>query len=387
MDKKVQVFIFDKEDISRTLIKSYLQDVDFIDSVKIIQDTDDISEISLDDYNTVVIADITENTEDVLDEIRLVTEQEKRINFIAISYNVTTDFIIRAFKNGIREFISKPLIKDELIKAIEKAANYENRSSEDEAKGKIISVFSSKGGLGKTTVAVNLAKSLADIYKEKVAIVDLNMHLGDVTAFLDINPTYDIKYVSDNVDKADEDFLISTLERYKDSNLYILADSPYREPVDSMTTKDIAKLLRALKKFFSFVIIDNSSNIDPKTTTVFDESDLVLYIATANLPVIRNSKRSLELFDKLGYANDKIKIIINRFINSEGYKIEDIEETINKKIFWKLPNNYFAVIEAVNKGLTLQEVNESSNIAQEYIQLAQAIKLLPSVNQKDVNLT
>lgn len=217
---------------------------------------------------------------------------------------------------------------------------------------------------------------MADIYKEKVVLVDLNMHLGDVTAFLDIHPTYDIRYVVDNLGKVDDQSLISMLERYKSSNLYVLADSPYREPIGSLTSQDISSLLKTLKKMFSFVIVDNSASIDYQTKTAFDESDLVLFITTANLPTIRNCSRSLELLDKMGYNDDKIKIILNRFINSESYTEEDIEAAISKKIFWKIPNNYFAVIEAVNKGVTLQELNPNANVSENYRQLTQNIQQL-----------
>lgn len=381
MDKQTKVFIIDREDISKTLIENYLKDVDFVASVGAFSEVEEVLDEISDNDNNILIVDVSNDSVDVLGKIKSILAEHKSCKIVAVSYNVSANFIVETLRSGAKEFLGKPLIKEEVIKAIKKAADIVDYDNNSESKGKVISAFSNKGGLGKTTVAVNLANQLAEIYKEKVVLVDLNMHLGDVTAFLDINPTYDIKYIVDNIDKADEDFLLSTLEQYKSSKFYVLADSPYRESSSEITTKDISNLLNTLKKTFAYVIVDISSNIDPKATTVFDESDLILFITVANLPTIRNCQRCLELFDKLGYSDEKVKIILNRFINSEDYKVEDIEAAINKKIFWKIPNNYFTVIEAVNKGITLQELNPNANVTDNYRQLTQVVQQLLSIYQ------
>lgn len=373
MDKQTKVFIIDNDSTSRALILKYLEGIDFVDLIKDISDISEFSKLAQKEDNNIVIIDISDDTDSLFEEINKISKENNSYKFIATSYNISTNFIVEALRSGFDEFLNKPLLKDDLINAIKKTANvveYSNNSN----KGKVLSVFSNKGGLGKTTVAVNLAKDLADSYKEKVVLVDLNMHLGDVTAFLDINPAYDIQYVVDSLGKVDEESIKNMLVRYKSSNLYILADSPYREPGKELSEQEILSFLQTLKKMFSFVIVDNTSTIDSQTKTVFDESDMILFVTTSNLPTIRSCARSLEILDKLNYNDDKIKIILNRFINSEDYKIEDIEAAINKKIFWTIPNNYFTVVEAVNKGITLQELNPDSNVAENYRQLAQNIQ-------------
>lgn len=371
--KDIKVLIVDKEDVSKTLMANYLKDIALIKEIEKFSTLEDAYKVVLPETSYVIIVDISDNTKELLDLVNKISLENKCCRFILVSYHVNTNFIVDALRSGAKEFLGKPIIKEELIAVFEKVISQFNCNQTVEDRSMVISTFSNKGGLGKTTVAVNLAKELAEVTKERVVLVDLNMHLGDVTAFLDINPNYDIKYIIDNLDRANDDFLLATLEQYKSSNFYILADSPYREPTDEIKVKDVIRLLKVLRKTFSYIILDNSSNIDNKITAICDESDLILFVTTANLPTLRNCQRCLTLFDKFGYKDDKLKIVLNRYISNEEYKIEDVEAVLDKKIFWKIPNNYFTVIEAINKGITLKEINPNSNVTENYRLLAQEI--------------
>lgn len=371
--KDIKVLIVDKEDVSKTLMANYLKDIDSIQEIQKFSTLDEAYKNILSDTSYVIIVDISDNTKELLNLVNKISLENKCCKLILVSYHVSANFVVDALRSGAKEFLGKPIIKEDLIAVFEKVVSQFGCNQAVEDRSMVISTFSNKGGLGKTTVAVNLAKELADVTKEKVVLVDLNMHLGDVTAFLDINPNYDTKYIIDNLDKADDEFLFATLEQYKSSNFYILADSPYREPTDEINTQDIIRLLKALRKTFSYIVLDNSSTIDNKIKSVCDESDLILFVTTANLPTLRNCQRCLTLFDKFGYTDDKLKIVLNRYISNEEYKIEDVEAALDKKIFWKIPNNYFTVIEAINKGITLNELNSKSNVTENYRLLAQEI--------------
>lgn len=370
---KIDLIIIDKEDVSKTLIENYLKNVDFVNEIKSYSSIEETAFLLETTIPSVVVIDISANSKETLDFVKKVSESNPLCKIILISYNLSTNFIVDALRSGAKDFLAKPLIREEIVGIIKKINETFSDNKNSVGKSTVISAFSNKGGLGKTTVAVNLAKELAEITKEKVVLVDLNMHLGDVTAFLDINPNYDIKYIIDNLQNASEDFLLGTLEQYKGTNLYVLADSPYREPSEEISGKQLKNLLNELKKTFSYIILDCSSSIDSKTTSVFDESDLILFITTANLPTLRNCQRCLDLFDKMGYSDDRLKLVLNRYINNEDYTVEDVETTLNKNIFWKIPNNYFAVIGSINKGLTLQELNPTSNVTQNFRELAQEI--------------
>lgn len=371
--KNIKIVIVDKEDVSRTLIESYLAGSAGISEIQNYSSMEDAQKNIVESDFCIVIADISDETKKQLDVVKSIASENNNCKFILTSYKVDTNSVVDALRSGAKEFLGKPIIKDELLAVVNKVVEQIVSDKPVETKSKIISTFSNKGGLGKTTVAVNLAKELADITKERVVLLDLNMHLGDVTAFLDINPNYDIKYIIDNLDRADTDFLVATLEQYKYSSFYILADSPYREPTSEIETKDFIKLLKVLRKTFSYIIIDNSSTFDHKAKEIFDESDMILLVTTANLPTLRNCQRCLNMFDKFDYKEDKLKIVLNRYISNEGYTVDDVEQVLNKKIYWQIPNNYFTVIEAINKGITLGELNPTSNVTENYRQLAMEI--------------
>ena len=285
---------------------------------------------------------------------------------IITSISNSTNTIIKALRLGAKEFLPKPILKDDLIKAIKKLSN--TITDDDINSSKIISVYSNKGGIGKTTIAINLASELAKATKSKVALVDLNLQLGDIATFLNINPPFDVNYVMRKlIGKKD---LINGFEKYKDTSLYVLSDPVYIEQAECITPEMITTLFSALRKEFSFIIVDMSSNIDPITLKILDESDQIFFTSIVNLPAIRNAQRCLNLFNSRNYPNGKVKIIINRYMDNDEINIEDIEKTLGEKIYWKIPNNYFTIMDAINKGKTISEINAKSNISNSFSDLA-----------------
>lgn len=109
-----------------------------------------------------------------------------------------------------------------------------------------------------------------------------------------------------------------------------------------------------------------SSNIDPNSLKILDSSDLILFTTIVNIPAIRNTQRCLNLFRSRRYSNDKVKVVLNRCLENDNIKVEDIETALGEKIYWKIPNNYFSIMESINKGLTVSEVNSNSNIANNF---------------------
>jgi len=193
-----------------------------------------------------------------------------------------------------------------------------------------------------------------------------------------------------NINRVDESFLLSTLEQYKDTSLYVLADPPYLEQAEDITSDQIAKLFDVLKETFSYIVVDTGSSFDGKTITVLDNSDLILLVTIVNLPAIRNAQRCLELFERLGYSNEKVKIVLNRYMENEEIKTEDVEDVLNKKVYWKIPNNYFTIMSAINKGIPVSMVNDMSNIARSYRDLAgvlsdNIVSPVPAKKQKRSN--
>lgn len=369
MTSQIPIILIDTNTDSLEVLKAYLKDTKF----QVIGEYTDIIQgynAILEERPSIVILDISEKKELALDILNKITLNHKACKTIVTSSEYSTDNVIKAMRAGAREFIPKPLIKDDFMTSMTKLGEQVSGGSSEKKKCRVITTFSNKGGIGKTAIATNLALELANMTKEKVALIDLNLQLGDITTFLDINPSFDISYVIQNLSRIDETFLLSTLEKYKDTSLYVLADPPYLEQAEDITAEQIATLFGVLKQAFSYIVVDTSAAFDGKTITALDQSDLILLIAIVNLPAIRNCQRCLDLFERLGYESNKTEIVLNRYMENEEIKVEDVEEVLGKKIYWKIPNNYFTIMSAINKGIPVSLVNPESNVSQSYRELA-----------------
>jgi len=371
--QKISAMILSDEFSTTEVLKLFVSEFDNLGLLESSGDYSEIVEIlSNAPDKTIFIVDLSNNKQEKLDLILKVTSQCQNCKVLALADNPSVDLIIQIMRAGAREFIPVPVIKNEFFEALNKTiAQFEHAGKSN--KCKIISVFSNKGGIGKTSIATNLALELSKITKENVALIDMNFQMGDITTFLDLRPSFNISYMLENIEKINETFLLSTLERYKNTNLYILADPPYFKQADNIQPKQITKLFNILKDTFSYVVVDAESGFTGKNIATLDNSDMILLVTIANLPALRNTQRCLELFEKLGYDRDKIGIVVNRYMENDEIKAPDIERVLSEKIYWKIPNNYFAIMSAINKGVPVCVMNGSTNVAQSYKALAEHI--------------
>lgn len=371
--QKISTVILSEEFSTAEVLKLFISEFDNLDLLEQTQDYSKIFDnLTHSQDKALLIADLSTNKQKKLDLILKITRESKNCKVLALSDNPSVDLIIEIMRAGAREFVPVPIIKNEFFDAVNKLIN-SNEDQKKNSKCKIISVFSNKGGIGKTSLASNLALELAKITGENIALIDLNFQMGDITTFLDLKPSFNISYMLENLDKINETFLLSTLERYKKTNLYVLADPPYFKQADNIQPKQISKLFNTLKDTFSYIIVDAEASFDGKNIAALDNSDLILLVTVANLPALRNTQRCLELFEKLGYDRDKTKIVINRYMENDEIKEDDVKKVLSKDIYWKIPNNYFAIMSAINKGLPVSAINDTTNVSQSYKGLAQYI--------------
>lgn len=372
MDKISTVIISD-EFSTKEVLKLFVSEFDNLETIDDFNNYSDIFNILASSKGkSLLIVDLSTNKIKNLDFILQVTKECKNCKVLALSDNPSVELIIEVMRAGAKEFVPVPIIKNEFFEAIKKLVTEMNEPVKKN-KCKIISVFSNKGGIGKTSLATNLALELAKITKENIALIDLNFQMGDITTFLDLKPSFNISYMLENLDKINETFLLSTLERYKSTSLYVLADPPYFKQADNIQPRQITRLFDTLKETFSYIIVDAEASFDGKNIAALDNSDLIMLVAVANLPALRNTQRCLELFEKLGYDKEKIKIVVNRYMENDEIKEVDIEKVLSKDIYWKIPNNYFAIMSAINKGIPVSDVNDTTNVSQSYKKLAQQI--------------
>lgn len=373
MMQKISALILSDEYSTNEVLKLFVSEFDNINLIDYPAQPELILATLTEMQNkSIFLVDLSNNKQEKLDLILKVSQQCPNCKVLALSDNPTVDLIIRIMRAGAKEFVPIPILKNEFFDSLNKIISQFEEPKKNN-KCKIISVFSNKGGIGKTSLATNLALELSKITKESVALIDMNFQMGDITTFLDLKPSFNISYMLENIDKINETFLLSTLEKYKNSSLYILADPPYFKQADNIQPKQITKLFNTLKETFSYIIVDAEASFDGKNIAALDNSDLILLVTVANIPALRNTQRCLELFEKLGYDKNKTQIVVNRYMENDEIKEDDVEKVLSKSVYWKIPNNYFALMTAINKGVPVSSINANTNIAQSYRDLAQHI--------------
>ena len=373
MSENISTIILSESESTKEVLRRYLKEFGKFDCLEEIKDFSEIYNTLSSLSKSLLIVDVSSDFAKYKDFITNLSAAAPNCKIVAISDNPSVELIVKLMRAGAKDFLAVPIIKTEFLHVLEKIYEQLNDSNTKENKCRVITVFSNKGGIGKTSIASNLALELAKITKENVALVDLNFQLGDITSFFDIKPSFNISYMLQNLDKISSDFLLNTIEKYKDTSLYVLADPPYFKQAENISKNQISKLFEKLKETFSYVVVDTDATFDGKTVTALDNSDLIFLVTIVNLPALRNCQRILDLFNKLGYDSEKTQIVINRYMENDDIKIEDVEKVLEKSVYWKIPNNYFTMMAAINKGISVAEVNPESNVAISYKEFAMSV--------------
>lgn len=375
MNNKIVILENDKD--SAEIIKSYLSEIEGVETDKLFDNYDEGATYSIETKPHIVLLALSNDIEQSKSMIQKLSSQN--INVIVLSANYTTNLVIQTLRAGAKDFLSKPLIKKDFIASINKYSNEDKKIINN---SNIISIFSNKGGIGKTAIATNLAVEFARQTREKVVLVDLNLPLGDVTTFINIKPSISITSAVENATHNGAEAVLNACKQYKDTSLYVLAEPIYMEESHTMTPTHIYKLFEYLRESFTYILVDVGTNIDKMNLKILELSDLILLVSIVNLPLIRNCQRCLDLFNNLGYDENKTKIVINRYLENDEIKTEDVEKVLNQKIYWKIPNNYFAIMSSINKAMPVCELNENSNVTLSFSGLA--TKLQEDIIAKDL---
>ena len=316
------------------------------------------------------IVGLDAGTDSAIESLFAMAREFPSMYLLALSEKSDADLILKAMRAGAHDFLCKPVKENDLRAVAEKifklkAARKENHGSG----GKIVSVFSNKGGNGTTTIAVNLADALVRYHGKKVVVVDLALAYGDVTLFFNVNPTYSILDLAKNAEKADYDFLHTLLLKHS-SGVYILADPPMIEDADSISAIQVKEMLSTLRSMFDVIIVDTSHQFEERTLTALEVSDIILLVTLLNLPSMKNTQKCLELFRRIGFRDEKIRLILNRFLPSDEISQEKVEGIMKIPVFIAVPNDYPTVISTINRGKLLREIAPDKEVTKSFRQMA-----------------
>lgn len=360
-------------------IKINIQNAGFLRSIKTV--LRDFKEFQLIDAREgprpdLLVFEIDNNPETMLDKVESIISTEKIGEIFIVSDHKDPNILMRAMRIGIKEFISPSAdsaeIQDALKRFLER--NREKAVFEYKKPGKIISVLGSKGGVGTTTIAVNLALALCDLQKgDNIALIDLNFAFGEIPLFLDISPKFHWGEITKNINRLDETYLLNVFSDYQ-KNLKVLPSPAYLNGHRSASPEVMQRILGHLMTMFKYVVIDGGQSQDDSILKAVQMSEHVMMVSILSLPCLNNTHKIITSLTDLGYSEDKnIRLVVNRFTQKSEVQLKDAEKGVGREVFWKIPNDYKTTMAAINQGKPLKVIAPGSGIAKNFSQFAEKI--------------
>jgi pilus assembly protein CpaE len=298
------------------------------------------------DAPQLVIVNLDPGAQESLKKIGHLPRQFTGTSFFLMSELLDANLLMEAMHLGVKEFIPLPMSEKKFAAALERVAQSYGMGK----RAKIIHVVPTIGGCGSTTVACNIAASLAK-GGAKTVVIDLDLIRGGVASAFDARPRFTIADVMDSADKVDKQLLDNALTMHQGSGLAILARPDLPEDTQRVNAAGIARLLSLLGRMFDYVVIDSIMSIDPVYAATIQATDITLLVMQLNVPSAKNAERYVGCLRRMGIEATKLKILVNRYVK-KGCDIEpeEVERALGLKIAWMVPNDFKNAIAAINFG-------------------------------------
>jgi len=273
-------------------------------------------------------------------------------------------FMRKAMLAGARQVIPKPYDPGDLIEIVKLVANISEKKKEAMAKllgareeevvaSKTVAIFSTKGGVGKTLLATNLACAIKKLTGKKVCLVDLDLQFGDVAIMMHLQPKNTIAGLAREIADTgvcDDEVLANHLLTHEDSGVVVLTAPVRPDEADLVKGTHIDAIVKKLKEKFHYIVIDTPAFLTDSVLTALELSDFIFLLLTMELPTIKDGKLMLEIMQTFGYTDEKVKIIMNREASDTSFKKADIEKALDSEIAATIPSEGIVIMPAVNEG-------------------------------------
>lgn len=316
----------------------------------------------------VTLVDIpAENPSLALRAIELLHQEAPDAAIFAIGNLHQPQIIVNAMRAGAREFIERPTTTTDLLEAFVRLAAAQRRGRQEGLRGKVFSVINAKGGNGATTVAVNLALALQHSYGQ-TSLVDL-APLGHAALHMNLKPVFTVSDATRNLHRMDSSLLESYMTRHS-GGLQLLAGSNVPAAVDS-STADFVRLFDMLVTHYRYIVVDASSRFDAASRLIASLSETVLLVACSDVASLWSAARVHQYLGE-GGGRERVRLVLNRFRKVPGFSEADAEAAVGAKLLWRVPNQYFAVSTAIDRGTPVMD-QRHSEIARCFAGLAQEL--------------
>ncbi|HEV3164618.1 MAG TPA: AAA family ATPase [Isosphaeraceae bacterium] len=293
------------------------------------------------------------------------------------------EMILRAIRAGAREFLTLPAEVAELSRLIEGLVPpLHDAGSTTRRASQVLAITGAAGGIGCTTLAVNLAAALASDPERSVVLADFDLLMGSVETCLDIIPAQTLLEVAQTVDRLDLTLLKRTLTRHS-SGLYVLPHPVALEDVAKIDPEALRRVVGLLKAAFNTVVIDTSKSLQSSDIVAFEVADVILLAVELDLACLHNSARLLSLFRQFDGMAEKVRVVINRAGSSvTEISLKKAEETLGLPVSWQVPNAYKSVNLARSRGVTLDAEARGSRVHRAFLEIARELQL-PSASSNE----
>ena len=334
----------------------------------------------------VILMDINMPDMDGIAATERLSSQVPTAAVVMMSVQGEADYLRRSMLAGAREFLVKPFSSDELTASIRQVYSRErekagramaveqaSRPLDPTEEGQVVAVFSPKGGVGRTTIAVNLAVAAASEMGKKVTLVDASFQFGDVAVLLNLNPKD--KSMAELVPQLDEGHDPDSVEAFTQthsSGIHVLLAPPSPEMAELITPAGVKHVIEILRQHSELVVVDCAAWFNDTLLGILDTADVVLTVLTLEITSIKNIRLFLEVAEQLGYSH-KIRLVLNRADTTLGIRVADVEHSIGRKVDHTIVSDGRAVVYALNRGVPFVLSNRESQVSQDVFRLAASI--------------
>ena len=306
---------------------------------------------------------------------------------VMMSVQGEADYLRRSMLAGAREFLVKPFSSDELTASIRQVYSREKekagraiavaaqagRTQDPTEEGQVVAVFSPKGGVGRTTIAVNLAVAAASELGKKVTLLDASFQFGDVAVLLNLNPKdKSMAELVPELEQGRDPDSVETFTQTHSSGIRVLLAPPSPEMAELITPAGVKHVIEILRQHSELVVVDCAAWFNDTILGILDLADVVLTVLTLEITSIKNIRLFLEVAEQLGYSH-KIRLVLNRADTTLGIRVADVEHSIGRKVDHTIVSDGRAVVYALNRGVPFVLSNRESQVSQDVFRLATSI--------------
>jgi pilus assembly protein CpaE len=371
MSNVLRLAIVDPSDSSRTQLKNMLLGMDIVWLEAECSRYEFFADVVAQTRPDIGVIGIDTNPDKALKLLEQVRELVPECALLVVSSSTDGQLILRAMRGGAREFLTQPVKVEDLLGALDRISAAKFGTGDGRGRTcHVIAVCGATGGVGTTSVAVNLGCVLAREERNSVVLVDLDMALGDADVFLDSIPDYTLVDVAQNISRLDFTLLKRSLTKHS-SGLYLLPRPVQLQDVVHVTPDDLTRVLGLLKATFTHLILDLSKSYTELDMVALKSAKDILLVTQLDLPCLRNVVRLMLSFNEVEGLKDKVKLVVNRMgLDSGVISLKKAQETIGREVFAQLPNDYKTMVEVRNNGVPLIDQAPRAALTQAMIALA-----------------